>query len=171
MVAVTALVLVFIATGLAVVVAAFAGRRKPGSTPASRGGNRLIYTGIALIVLGLGIAIPTLIATDNSDSAASQAVGGVDLDDVAKDKNADAVSGRQLFAANCANCHTLRASNSVGKVGPSLDVLRPPAALVENAILNGRALGRGNMPAGLLTGEDAKDVAAYVEAVAGRPQP
>lgn len=164
MIAVTALVLVFLTTGLSVVAAAFAGRRKPGGAPASHGGNRLIYIGISLIVLGLGIAIPALIATGNADDAKKQAVGGVDL-------SRAQVSGRQLFARNCATCHTLRASNSVGKVGPSLDVLRPPAALVENAVLNGRAQGRGNMPAGLLTGGDAKDVAAYVAAVAGRPQP
>ena len=144
MVAVTALVLVFLASGIAVVAAAFAGRRKPGSAPASRGGNRLIYTGIALIVLGLGIAVPVLISADNAEDAESHAVGGVDL-------TASQTSGRELFAASCANCHTLRASNAVGKVGPNLDVLRPPAALVENAVLEGRAQGRGNMPAGLFT--------------------
>jgi mono/diheme cytochrome c family protein len=164
MVAVTALVLVFIATGIAVVAAAFAGRGKPGSEPASRSGNRLIYTGIALIVLGLGIAVPTLIMADNAEEAESHAIGGVDL-------TASQTAGRELFAENCANCHTLLASNAVGKIGPSLDVLRPPAALVENAVIQGRANGRGNMPAALLTGQDAKDVAAYVEAVAGRPQP
>lgn len=164
MVAVTALVLVFIATGLAVVAAAFAGRRKPGNAAPSRGGNRLVYSGIALIVLGLGIAVPTLVLAGNAEDAESQAIGGVDL-------NAAQSSGRALFAASCANCHTLRASNSVGKIGPNLDVLRPPAALVENAVLQGRANGKGNMPGGLFTGADAKDVAAYVEAVAGRPQP
>ena len=74
---------------------------------------------------------------------------------------------------SCANCHTLRASNSVGTVGPDLDVKLvgvPPRrqAFVENAVLSGRASGNGNMPAGLYTGEDAKAVAAYVAAVAGR---
>lgn len=162
MVAVTALVLVFIATGLAVVAAAFAGHRTHRSAPSSRGSNRLIYTGIALIVIGIGIGIPTLITAGNADDAEKRAVGGVDL-------SATQASGRQLFATSCANCHQLRDSNAVGKIGPSLDVLRPPAALVENAVLKGRALGRGNMPAGLLTGEDAKSVAAYVAAVAGRP--
>ena len=50
----------------------------------------------------------------------------------------------------------------------NLDVLRPPSGLVENAVLQGRARGNGNMPAGLFSGEDAKQVAAYVAAVAGR---
>ncbi len=164
MVAVTALVLVFLATGLSVVAAAFAGRRKPGNAPPSRGANRLIYTGITLIVLGIGITIPALALTDNAERADTQAVGGVDL-------SALQSSGRELFANSCSTCHTLRASNAVGKVGPDLDVLRPPAALVEDAVLKGRAQGNGNMPAGLFTGQDAKDVAAYVDAVAGRPRP
>ena len=77
------------------------------------------------------------------------------------------VNGRTLFAKNCATCHTLRAVNAVGKVGPNLDQLRPPAPLVLNAIQNGRARGNGQMPADLVAGSDAKDVASFVSAVAG----
>jgi hypothetical protein len=40
--------------------------------------------------------------------------------------------------------------------------------LVENAIQQGRARGQGQMPPRLLVGEDQKDVADYVAAVAGR---
>ena len=68
----------------------------------------------------------------------------------------------------CATCHTLKASNAVGKVGPNLDVLHPPKGLILDAIANGRARGQGQMPAGLVDGQDAQDVAAYVAAVAGR---
>jgi mono/diheme cytochrome c family protein len=39
---------------------------------------------------------------------------------------------------------------------------------VLDAIKNGRARGVGQMPANLLSGEDAEDVADYVAAVAGR---
>jgi mono/diheme cytochrome c family protein len=53
-------------------------------------------------------------------------------------------------------------------VGPNLDVLRPPPALTVNAIQQGRARGQGQMPAGLLAGEDAENVANYIAAVAGR---
>ncbi len=161
MVAVTALVLVFVAIGLGVVAAAFAGHRAPGDAPPSRGANRLIYAGITIVILALGIGIPVILAVNNADNAETRAIGGVDL-------TAKQADGRELFAASCSNCHTLRASNAVGKIGPNLDVLRPPAGLVENAILIGRAQGNGNMPAGLLTGEDAKDVSDYVAAVAGR---
>ena len=44
------------------------------------------------------------------------------------------------------------------------------ANLVTNAIQLGRAQGNGNMPAGLLTGRDAQNVAAYIAAVAGQAE-
>ena len=34
-------------------------------------------------------------------------------------------AGRAVFAKYCSTCHTLKASNAVGKVGPNLDVLHP----------------------------------------------
>ncbi|MEA2255541.1 MAG: hypothetical protein QOG35_1586, partial [Solirubrobacteraceae bacterium] len=49
----------------------------------------------------------------------------------------------------------------------NLDNLHPPRALVLDAIEQGRARGQGQMPAGLVDGQDAKDVAAFVVAVAG----
>ncbi len=76
--------------------------------------------------------------------------------------------GRELFSVTCNQCHTLRAANAVGQVGPNFDQLQPPKALVIDAIANGRARGAGRMPAGLLSGKDAADVAAYVDKVAGR---
>ena len=161
MIAVTALVLGFIVLGLAVVAAGFSGGRSEAKREPSRAGNRLVYIGCAIVILTLGIGIPVLVGVNNADNAKADAVGGVDLTE-------QQVAGRALFAQSCSNCHTLRASNSVGKIGPNLDVLRPPSGLVENAVLQGRARGSGNMPAGLFTGEDAKQVAAYVAAVAGR---
>jgi mono/diheme cytochrome c family protein len=81
--------------------------------------------------------------------------------------NASETRGRTLFARACATCHTLHAANAVGRVGPNLDVLRPPKALILDAIANGRARGMGQMPAGLYQGRDAEDVANFVAAVAG----
>jgi mono/diheme cytochrome c family protein len=57
------------------------------------------------------------------------------------------VQGRKLFADTCATCHTLAAVRSVGRVGPNLDALQPPASLVLYAIHNGFAAGIGQMPA------------------------
>ena len=162
MVAFALLVAAFLLVGLVVLAFAFAsGRRRSASGASSSGGGALLYTGVALCVVGIGLALPLLLLIKNAEKADVKAVGGVDL-------TAAQAHGRELFASNCATCHTLKASNSAGAIGPNLDVLKPQAALVENAILIGRAAGRGNMPAGLLTGADAKDVASYVAAVAGR---
>ena len=53
-------------------------------------------------------------------------------------------------------------------VGPSLDELRPPKNLVYDAIVKGRARGQGQMPAQLFEGREARQVADFVAAVAGR---
>jgi mono/diheme cytochrome c family protein len=161
MVALASLIAFFVIVALVVVAAAFAGgRRRRGQGGPSRGADRLLYTGLAIVIVGIGLGVPLMLLIGNAD-ADRDAVGGVDL-------TAATAHGRQLFAENCGTCHTLAASDSAGAIGPNLDVMRPQAALVENAILVGRAAGRGNMPAGLLSGEDAKDVSAFVEAVAGR---
>jgi sulfite dehydrogenase len=75
--------------------------------------------------------------------------------------------GRKLFAEKCATCHTLKDAGAVGKVGPDLDMLQPPAALTLDAIEKGRA-GKGQMPAQVIEQDEAKKVAAYLVKVAGR---
>ena len=55
-------------------------------------------------------------------------------------------------------------------MGPNLDDLRPPKELVLDAIENGRSRGNGQMAAGLYTGQDAEDVAAYVAKAAGQTE-
>ena len=81
---------------------------------------------------------------------------------------ADVENGRILFIERCGTCHTLAEAGTTATVGPNLDDLRPPQSLVLNAIAQGRARGVGRMPAALLQGQDAQDVAAYVSKVAGR---
>ena len=76
--------------------------------------------------------------------------------------------GRQQFAANCSGCHTLRAVDAVAQVGPNLDFLRPPAAVVRRRIREGSASTTAGMPPDIVTGRDAEDVAAFVARVAGR---
>jgi mono/diheme cytochrome c family protein len=53
-------------------------------------------------------------------------------------------------------------------VGPNLDDLRPAKALTLDAINKGRARGQGQMPAQLISGPEAQDVANYVATVSGR---
>jgi mono/diheme cytochrome c family protein len=75
--------------------------------------------------------------------------------------------GQALFGETCALCHTLAASHSAGTIGPNLDQVRPNRALVLTAIQQGFTSPTGIMPAGLYSGEDAEDVAAYVARAAG----
>jgi len=160
--AIAVLVIVWVVLGAGVVLVAMSATRKPRAEDdrGSRAGRLAFGVGLTLLVVLGAIAIPAVVMIDNADSNA-EAKGGVDL-------TAAEVRGRELFATNCAVCHTMSASNAVGRVGPNFDVLRPPKALVLDAIKNGRARGVGQMPANLVSGEDAQDVADYVAALAGR---
>ena len=164
MIAALIFVLAFITLGLTVVFLAFtsgpAGARLR-QRATSRRGRRLLGVLVAIVIVGLGVAVPLAIGVANSNHHAETAPGGVDL-------NASQTAGRVVFAKNCATCHTLKASNAVGRVGPNLDELHPNKALILDAIVHGRAKGRGQMPAGVVQGEDAQNVANYVSAVAGR---
>ena len=76
--------------------------------------------------------------------------------------------GEELFVTNCGTCHTLEAAGTDGTIGPNLDDLAPDDAQVLSAIENGGA-GSGAMPANIVSGEEAEQVAAYVaEASAGQ---
>jgi cytochrome c551 len=130
-------------------------------------GQRLVTLGI-VVLFAFGLAVPALVLAFNGEHKASVAVGGVRL-------NKEEQKGRELFAHACAVCHTLAAVKSVGRTGPNLDIrvgadISTPAgriALVENAIMEGRARGLGQMPALLYQGKEAEDVAKFVAAVAG----
>jgi hypothetical protein len=137
----------------------------------SRQSRRVAGGLFVIIYVAFGVAIPLLMLSGNHANASSQ-IGGIKL--TAAEKR-----GRQLFGQNCGVCHTLAASNSVGKVGPNLDELKPPAVLTLNTINNGclqtagnnspqACLGVGNMPAAILEGRDAQEVAAFVAKVAGK---
>lgn len=158
-------VLVFLAIGLSVVLAAMRSGRPPaGSKSETRATRRAWGIGLAVVIVALGIALPLVILFNNGDDHASQGIGGVDL-------TSAQTNGRALFAEKCSTCHTLAGSHAVGRVGPNLDTLNGgdlKPAFVLDAIANGRARGNGQMPAGLLYGKDAKDVAEYVSTVAGR---
>jgi mono/diheme cytochrome c family protein len=133
----------------------------------SKLGQRMITLGIVVMV-AFGLAVPALVLAFNGADKASVAVGGLHLDK-------QETKGRELFAHTCAICHSLAAVKSYSRVGPNLDVrvgedITTPAgrkALVENAIMEGRARGLGQMPALLYEGKEAEDVADFVAAVAG----
>lgn len=125
----------------------------------TRAGARANYLLLSAIAL-LGIAVPTLVLIGNRDSAHA---GNAQIP-----LNHQQERGRELFAKNCSQCHTLAEANAVGTQGPNFDQLKPPKALVVDAVLNGRVRGNGTMPARLLAPSDAAAVGAFVQKVAGR---
>jgi cytochrome c551 len=164
--AVLAFVLLFVLLGLG---ALFLGMRGGGSrgarerqtTPTRRGrrGATLLFV---LSILLLGVAVPAVvIATETSRNSIPEAN--------IKELTELQLRGREQFALRCKNCHTLSAANATARVGPNLDELRPPKALVLDAIEKGRANGNGNMAADLVEGEDAEAVAQFVAVAVGNP--
>ena len=157
-----ALVLFFVVLGLGVVQAAMkSGRRGPLLDSESRTGRRLVTLLTIATAALFGVGIPVAVGFLNGGEQSKEAPAGVEL-------NADQKKGREMFGRSCAQCHTLKAANAVATVGPSLDALRPPAKLVVDAIEKGRARGQGQMPALLFEGREARQVADFVAAVAGR---
>jgi plastocyanin len=95
-----------------------------------------------------------------------------------KHPTANVVKGKQLFVAKCGSCHTLSHAQSAGVTGPNLDdaFSQDRADGVKSASIQGLVdywirypNTQGIMPAKLLNGQAAQDVAAYVGLVAGRP--
>ena len=115
--------------------------------------------------------IPVVFLVGNHNQANGQ-VGSSELTQAEK-------HGREIFGQRCGLCHTLAAANAVGKVGPNLDVIQPTEALVLHTIQYGclqnppqksqeACLGYGTMPADVVQGVDAENVAKFVSKVAGK---
>ena len=141
---------------------------RPSSSHRAR---RALGWSLAVIYVAFGIAIPALFLVGNRSNANGQ-VGGIRL--TAAERH-----GREVFGQRCAQCHTLAAANAVGKVGPNLDVIQPTYQLVLHTIQHGclqnpppgsqeACLGFGTMPADVVQGTDAQDVAKFVSKVAGK---
>ncbi len=111
--------------------------------------------------------------------AAVAAISGCDLQE-----NADLANGREMFTAQCGTCHTLAEAATTAEIGPNLDAAFADVrsnggfdndtieGVVEGQIANPRFTDPEDptyMPADLVTGDDARDVAAYVASVAGVP--
>ena len=129
-------------------------------------------------VLGAGLAAVALLA-------AGCGTGGV----AKSAQRPDTQNGQTLFSQSCGSCHTLQAAGTTGTIGPNLDnsfaAVRKqgyPSSSIENVVLDQIRLGSGPiatyttgkkftpqtpMPANLVKGQDARDVAAYVASVAG----
>jgi len=132
-------------------------------------------------VWGAGLAAAALLA-------AGCGTGGVANTGQAPDTQ----SGQTLFKQSCGSCHTLQAAGTAGTIGPNLDDAFAASRQegfsqnsIENVVLDQIRLGSGSlatyttvnngkgltpqttMPANIVKGQDAVNVAAYVASVAG----
>jgi len=118
-------------------------------------------------------------------AALAVAVGGCEL----KDDGDNLVAGKQAFVERCGSCHVLERAGTTGVTGPNLDEAFQQArrdglgestfeGMVHSQILNPAKSPQMDpktnqrlaaMPANLVTGETAEDVAAYVARAAGAP--
>src|SRR3954464_7450478 len=94
------------------------------------------------------------------------------------------VNGKQLFVSKCGSCHTLARADTKGTTGPNLDAafkqaLREGQArtvvkgvvyeqILHPANLKNHSTGT-QMPPGLVKGQKASDVAAYVATTTSKP--
>jgi mono/diheme cytochrome c family protein len=117
-----------------------------------------------------GLARPALAA----GAAALVALSGCR----AKDSAGDSANGKRLFVAKCGSCHTLNRAGSKGTTGPNLDYAFKQSladglgqdsvrGMVHQQILYPSEAGR--MPAKVVKGSEAWDVASYVAQSAAQP--
>jgi cbb3-type cytochrome c oxidase subunit III len=102
-------------------------------------------------------------------------------------ENASAGNGEALFKQHCGQCHTLADAGTQGRIGPNLDDAfanlrsdKPGQGYDESTIrdvIRGQIAypveepptGEQGMPANLVEGDEADQVASYVASVAGLP--
>lgn len=120
-------------------------------------------------------------------AVALSAFGGFAGCDASEDADVD--RGRALFQNKCASCHMLAQAGGGADIGPNLDsaFARARADGMDNDTIEGVVqtqiaaprttnlpeddpnYNRVYMPADIVTGQDAEDVATYVASVAGVP--
>jgi len=126
-----------------------------------------------LLVIFLAALIPWLAFRADGDEA------------TAADVPAGLESGKELFDINCGTCHALYAAGTDGNFAPNLDDLLAPTGppegpnaqqtieATEGRVLNAIEEGvdssttAGRMPAGIIDGEQAEEVAEFVARTAG----
>ena len=136
----------------------------------------VIFGALAVLIVAIGYL---LFVKEGSEEAAVVPVESADH------------AAKESFAINCGACHTLAAAGTDGVVGPNLDEIlptqiAPPEGTPEEVadanqqaydgvysrVLNAVECGlAGRMPAGILQGEDAQEVAGFVAAYAGQLGP
>lgn len=104
-------------------------------------------------------------------AAAATAVVAVGCGPTVSGGEGNLINGKRLFVSKCGACHVLGRAGSKGVTGPNLDAAFAAAlrdgfprstyqGVIHRQILYPDTMGA--MPANLVTGQDARDVAAYV---------
>jgi len=127
-----------------------------------------------LLVIFLAVLIPWLAFRSDGDAARG-----------AQKVPSDLKQGQSLFQTNCGTCHALYAAGTDGNFAPDLDELLAPSGPPEgegaeatikgvrkrvlNAVEHGvdSTTTPGRMPPGILSGEQAEEVAEFVATTAG----
>jgi len=155
-------VIPFVVLGIGVIFVAFFGGPGGAREAYLTRGGKIFTVAIVVLYVGFGILIPAAVIANRGDALGG--VGSLRAESMTPAEH----EGKTLFIENCKSCHTLAAVGAHGVTGPDLDDLGGvDKARVLNAIKNG-GTGQDRMPADLLTGEDADDVAIYVSQVAGQ---
>jgi len=158
---VVAFILPFVLLGGLVLFVAFSGGPGAAREAYLTRGSRLFQVSILLLYIAFGLVVPGLVLADKDEEAGG--VGVLRSQALSEEEH----RGKDLFRQQCATCHSLAAVQARGVTGPNLDRIgdvQPERVL--NAIKNG-GTGQKLMPANLLEGEEAQDVAEYVSRVAG----
>jgi mono/diheme cytochrome c family protein len=125
--------------------------------------NRSTWVMFGIFAAIFAIALPAwAISREGGEDASEQSVS--ESQEESKD----------LFVTNCGSCHTLAKAGTDGVVGPNLDdTLAPPGLPPDEEATTERVLTAiedgvdGRMPADILSGEQAEEVASFVAQVAG----
>jgi mono/diheme cytochrome c family protein len=115
-----------------------------------------------LAVLSLAAALLTAVGCGGSEASGLE--------------GANPTVGKGLFVEKCGSCHTLADAATVSQVGPNLDDALARSrqegfdqSTLFRVTLDQIDLAAPPMPADIVEGQDAVDVAAYVASVAGVP--
>ena len=155
----------WILIGIGVIFVSFSGGPGAAREAYLTRGRKAFGGVIVLTYIGIGIAVPALVIANRGDREGNTQAS---LNKKLRDGPAEVRRGKELFASNCAQCHSLDAVNARGIAGPDLDAIgQVTPQRVLSAIRIG-GTGQKRMPANLLQGENAQAVARYVAAVAGQ---
>ena len=107
-----------------------------------------------------------LVKGEDAEDVAAYVAENAGVQGFAEAQVVSGTNGATIFKQKCASCHTLKAAGATGTIGPNLDQLMPPFAVVQQQVIK----GGGAMPAfkGVLTDAQIRAVAQYVAQNAGK---